>query len=151
MADVFSFPCNSALRATPARPPDTGDTAGRSGGGVARTRIHIPQALGEGEEGAGGDTETAQTTAGRHRWQGGCGPAEGDTRSARGRKRRQRSGGAPANTTRAARGRPEGQGGRRGRKRRKRSGGAPAHLMHQIVLAGPRHCNALAVGVRRPL
>ena len=29
MADFFSSTCNSALRAAPVRPPDTGDTAGR--------------------------------------------------------------------------------------------------------------------------
>ena len=32
MADFFSSMCNSALQATPARPPGTGDTAGRLGG-----------------------------------------------------------------------------------------------------------------------
>ena len=51
MADFFSTSCNSALRAAPARPPDTGDTArrlaGRRGGlGPGRERSPgVPAAL----------------------------------------------------------------------------------------------------------
>ena len=47
MADFFSITCNSALRAAPARPPDTGDTAGRLRGprGGRERAPGVPAAL----------------------------------------------------------------------------------------------------------
>ena len=47
MADFLSSTCNSALRAAPVRPPDTGDTAGRLRGpwGGRERAPGVPAAL----------------------------------------------------------------------------------------------------------